>query len=285
MGGSGGGASGAKRSRSAQAVAVERAVLTDLGAIDDPYAGRLLDPAMARILWGVRHLLPRSVRCRSVTLAGLAARVRWHDHVVVAAMDDGVDQIVIVGAGYDSRAWRLTRDGVRFFELDHPLTQADKQSRAPHDGGPVFVPADLAAVSAAEALVDGGLDPSRPAVFVLEGLTMYLTEDAVRRQFTDLASIAAPCSRLTTDFYPPQDAGSNQNRRQNLVQRAARSGSGETLRCTLDRDDARSLVELTGWMVTDVSGARSAARTLVPAAAGLPVDAVNDRKTLLTART
>jgi O-methyltransferase involved in polyketide biosynthesis len=90
-------------------VAVERAVLTDLGALDDPLAAHLLDRDMARILWGVRHLVPSSLRRRSVTLAGLTARVRWHDEQVLAALEDGIDQVVIVGAGYDSRAWRFAR--------------------------------------------------------------------------------------------------------------------------------------------------------------------------------
>ena len=275
---------GAKRSRSAQAVAVERAVLTDLGAIDDPYAETMLDPTMGRILWAVRHLLPALAQRRSVTLAGLAARVRWHDGIVVDALDEGVDQVVIVGAGYDSRAWRLARPGVRFFELDHPLTQADKRARAP-GAGPTFVSADLAVESGGGALVAAGLDPARPSVFVLEGLTMYLTEDAVRRLLAGLASCAAAGSRLSTDFYPHQDGGSARNRRQDLAQRMARSGSGEDLRLTIDRDGARALVESEGWTVTDASGARLAARALVAPAAGLPVDAVNDRKTLLAART
>lgn len=274
---------GAKRSRSAQAVAVERAVLTDLGAIDDPVAESMLDPAMARILWGVRHALPRQVRTRSVTLAGLAARVRWHDAQVVEALDDGIDQVVIVGAGYDSRAWRLARAGVRFFELDHPATQADKRVRAPAAGAPTYVPADLRVDDAAASLHEGGLDRSRQAVFVLEGLTMYLSEEDVRRLLVGLAAGTASGSRLTTDFYPPPESGSASNRRQDLVQRLARSRSGEDLRLTVDRAAAVALIEESGWSVTDVAGARQAARSLVPAGAGLRTGAVNDHKTLVAA--
>ncbi|HWJ62258.1 MAG TPA: SAM-dependent methyltransferase [Acidimicrobiales bacterium] len=273
---------GAKRSRSAQAVAAERAVLTDLGAIDDPFAERMLDPAMARILWGVRHLLPGSLRRRSVTLAGLAARVRFHDAQVVAALDDGIDQVVVLGAGYDSRAWRLARPGVRCFELDHPLTQEDKRRSAP-PGGPTYVAADLRSDSAVEALVAGGLDVGCPVVLVLEGVTMYLPEEVVRRQLRSLADACAAGSRLSTDFYPPADAGTAGNQRQNRLQQLARRGSGEGLHLTVSRSDAEALVASCGWSVTEAVGARAAARALVPAA-GLPVDAVNDHKTLLAAR-
>lgn len=274
---------GAKRSRSAQAVAVERAVLTDLGAIDDPFAERMLDPAMARTRWGVRHLLPDAVRRRSVTLAGLAARVRWHDAQIGEAVEAGVDQVVVVGAGYDSRAWRLARQGVRFFELDHPSTQEDKRRRAP-SLGPTYVSADLRVEPAGEALVAAGFEVDRPAAFVLEGVTMYLAEDVVRRQLRSLADVAAIGSRLTTDFYPPQDAGSAANRRQNLVQHLARRGSGEGLHLTVTRADAVALVEAEGWAVDDAVGARAAARSLVPSSSRLPVESINDAKTFIAAR-
>lgn len=259
-------------------------MLSDLGAIHDPWAETMLDPAMARVLWGVRHLLPERVRRASVTLAGLAARVRWHDDQVVAALDDGIDQVVIVGAGYDSRAWRLARPGVRFFELDHPTTQDDKRARAPQ-GGPTYVPADLRTTGAGPALVGAGLDQGRQAIFVLEGLTMYLPEATVRAQLQELAGTAAPGSRLSTDFYPPQDQGTARNRRQNLLQHLARGGSGEDLCLTVGRDDARSLLASSGWTVTGAAGAREAATTLVPTSAGLPLDAVNDHKTLIAGRT
>ena len=273
---------GARRSRSAQAVAVERAVLTDLGAIDDPFAERLLDPTMARILWVIRHLVPARLRRRSVTLAGLAGRVRWHDDLVSEATTCGIDQVVIVGAGYDSRAWRMARPGVRFFEVDHPVTQDDKRSRS-DSHGPTYAPADLRVDDAGSALARRGLDSTRPTAFVLEGLTMYLTEDAVRRLLRSLAAVAAPGSRLSVDFYPPQQQGTSQDRRQDALQRLARRGSGEGLSLTIERADAVRLLEAEGWRVTASAGARSAAERLVPAGIDLPVAAVNDRKSLVTA--
>lgn len=274
---------GARRSRSAQAVAVERAVLTDLGALDDRFAERMLDTEMARVLWSVRHLLPAPIRRRSVTLAGLAARVRWHDGRIIEAMDAGIDQVVVLGAGYDSRAWRLARQGVRFFELDHPVTQEDKRRRAP-SLGPTYVPADLRSDDAGEALVAGGLDPSRAALLVVEGVTMYLAEDVVRRQFRSLADASGPESRLSVDFYPPQDEGSSMNRRQNAIQHLARRGSGEGLHLTVSREEAIALVESVGWSVGEAVGAREAAQSLLPPSSRLRIDAVNDAKSLISAR-
>jgi methyltransferase (TIGR00027 family) len=84
---------------------------------------------------------------RTPTLTFLAARTRFFDDAVTDGFEAGASQVVIVGAGYDSRAWRLARPGVRCFEVDHPATQADKRARAPADGGPTFVPALVVAAT------------------------------------------------------------------------------------------------------------------------------------------
>ncbi len=72
----------------------------------------MLTPSMAATFWVVRRW-PYRVRARSVTLAGLAARVLWFDEQVANALDAGIGQIAVIGAGYDSRAWRFRRDGVQ----------------------------------------------------------------------------------------------------------------------------------------------------------------------------
>jgi methyltransferase (TIGR00027 family) len=271
----------AKPSRTAQAVAAERAVLTDLGVLDDPFARELLGPAIS-IVYRIVRRWPHAIPTLPVTLAGLAARVRWHDGHVADALGDGITQVAVIGAGYDSRAWRFARDGVSFFELDHPATQTVKASVAP-PAGPVYVAADLRSVDAAEALRRAGLDPEAPAIHVVEGVTMYLAEDVVRRQLSALAEASAPGSRLTIDFYPPSDVGTAGDRRQHRVQRLGRSGSGEDLRLLIDRDGAVELVTSCGWAVAEVVSAREAARRLVPAESGLPRDRVNEHKTAVFA--
>ena len=269
------------RSRSAEVVAAERALLSDMGAIDDPLARRMLGPTIGAV-YRVARRWPGRVPTLRVTLAGLAARVLWHDRQVLRALSSGIDQVAVVGAGYDSRPWRLSSSGVQFFELDHPATQAEKVRRAP-EGGPTYVAVDLSSDSAVEALARCGFDNARPAAIVVEGVTMYLHEEEVRGQLSELAGALAAGSVLTTDFYPPQAAGTVDQRRQNWVQRFARSGSGESLRLLVDRADAAALVGACGWRVDEVMGARDAARALVPPASGLPVDSVNNAKSLISA--
>lgn len=270
---------GAKRSRTAQGVVAERAVLADMGVLADPFARGMLTRAMAAIVWGVQHW-PYRVRARSVTLAGLAARVLWFDAQVAKALDAGIKQVAVIGAGYDSRAWQFRRDGVKFFELDHGVTQQDKAQRAPGPG-PTYVEADLTNQAAAGRLHEHGLDGSRPALFVVEGITMYLGEDIVRYQLGELGRSSAAGSRLAADFYPPRHAGTSRNRRQLRLQRLARIGSGETFRLLVDRRQAVELVQASGWDVDEATSLRDVARALVPHESGLPVDAVHEHKALV----
>jgi methyltransferase (TIGR00027 family) len=130
-----------KGSRSALNVAFARTHLTWLGVVDDPYARQMLPPngkraAAALQLPGLRRLGRRQ------TLPGLAARTLFFDRFIDDALDDGIRQVVILAAGYDSRAWRMARPGVTFFEIDQPATQEDKRVKAP-EGGPIYVPADV----------------------------------------------------------------------------------------------------------------------------------------------
>lgn len=267
-------------SRTALGVAAERALLTDMGVLDDPFARTMLTPSMAAVVSVATHL-PRRWTARSVTLAGLAARVLWFDAQVAAALDSAITQVAVIGAGYDSRAWRLSRPRVRFFEVDHPATQQDKVRRAPRPG-PVWVEADLTTHGAAEALARDGLDPLQPTLFVVEGVTMYLDEQVVRHLLAGLGELSAPGSRLAVDFIPPPQEGTARNHRQNRLQRLARSGSGETFRFTIRRAEAVELVAASAWDVGEAVSLRHAAQSLVPPGSGLPVDAVNEHKTLVS---
>jgi methyltransferase (TIGR00027 family) len=270
---------GAKRSRTAQGVLAERTLLADMGVLSDAFARTMLSPSWTAFVGVVNHW-PYRVRPWSVARAGLAVRVLWHDAQVAMALDAGIKQIAVIGAGYDSRAWRFCRDGVQFFELDDGTTQQDKVRRAPGPG-PTYVEADLITQGAAEALIARGFDASRPALFVLEGVTMYLSEEVVRNQLGELARSSAVGSRIAVDFYPPPDAGTPRDRRQMGFQRLARAGSGEKLRLLVDRPEAVELVEASGWDVTEATSTRQAARALVSRTSGLPIEAVNEHKTLV----
>lgn len=123
----------------------------------------------------------------------IALRSRFAEDSAVRAIDRGIRQILVLGAGLDTFAYRLPpREGLRVFELDHPATQADKRRRLAEAG--IAEPPHLAYVahdfergSMTEALKDGGLDFDKSAFVLWLGVTPYLTEEAVYATLRALA--------------------------------------------------------------------------------------------------
>lgn len=135
----------------------------------------------------------------------MAARSVEVDDAVRAAKGD---QLVILGAGHDTRAWRMDelRDAT-VFEVDHPDTQRDKrvraQSRAPKAKGLHFVPVDFTRDALDDALERAGHDPSRPTTWIWEGVVMYLTRQDVESTLRVIEKRSAPESRLVIVYIAP----------------------------------------------------------------------------------
>jgi methyltransferase (TIGR00027 family) len=176
----------------------------------------------------------------------LAARTAFFDRTVIAALAGGIKQIVIVGAGYDGRALRYGKAGVRWYEIDHPVTQADKRSRLERLGidadGLAFVSADLSSQPVGPALGGAGHDRDRPSLFVCEGLMVYLTGPAVGRLLTELRQEAAAGSSLAVSV---SVASTDAERRQSFARRVA--AVGEPALTVLEPAEAAPLLLETGW--------------------------------------
>jgi methyltransferase (TIGR00027 family) len=134
----------------------------------------------------------------------LLARTRFFDQSVLDALDAGIDQVVVVGAGYDDRALRFRSAGVTFVELDHPATQADKrrriQSLPAGSGGPALIPVDLRTDDVGRALTGAGHAADRPSLFICEGLLVYLTRTVIAGLLRDLAVRAGAGSTLAVSL-------------------------------------------------------------------------------------
>lgn len=192
--------------------AVEDARPTASRLFSDPFAkgfltGGLRVVAAASRMPLLRPLIPRLIdrRAPGPRISALV-RTRLIDDALTQALADGTRQVVILGAGYDSRAFRLEIDSaVRVFEVDHPATQAVKRARLERvpvaDRGRVtFVPTDFTRDELGEVLSTAGYDRRLMTFFIWEGVTNYLNADAVARTLRWISTNSAPGSRLSFTY-------------------------------------------------------------------------------------
>jgi methyltransferase (TIGR00027 family) len=123
-----------------------------------------------------------------------SARMEFFDNAVDRYLDH-TTQFVILGAGFDTRAFRLPEDvRARSFEVDAPQTQAIKRATLEKAGidstGVTFVTADFEHEDWLTRLVDAGFDPGKPALFLFEGVMPYLNRAAVEDTLRKIASTA-----------------------------------------------------------------------------------------------
>src|SRR5215472_4012331 len=129
-------------------------------------------------------------------------RTRAIDDWVREAIKGGAGQLVLLGAGFDSRGLRLEEaKAIAVFEVDHPATQQEKEKRLETYVGQQpanirYVAVDFERDNVERKLVAAGYDPRIPAVVVWEGVISYLTESAVQATFSVLARLLTPSSRL-----------------------------------------------------------------------------------------
>ncbi|HEV3328888.1 MAG TPA: SAM-dependent methyltransferase, partial [Acidimicrobiales bacterium] len=175
----------------------------------------------------------------------------FFDHVVVDALDAGVRQVVLVGAGYDGRAMRFARDRVRFFEVDHPATQSDKVARLARLGlstaGISFVEVDLATDLLAGALRAAGHDAGAPSCFLVEGVASYLDEATLSAMLAALRALAAPGSRLAVSVGFARRATEPDQLARVVAFREAVAALGEPIRNDLSPDEFVEVLARTGW--------------------------------------
>ena len=183
----------------------------------------------------------------------LAARTSFFDRIVVAAIGRGVRQIVVGGAGYDGRALRYAKPGVRWFEVDHPATQRDKRERLERLGIAVphvrFVAADFSKDPVADRLLAAGLDAGAPGLFLLEGVAVYLEPAVLETVLEQFREVAAAGSRLAISVSLSRDHDVDARARF----QASVAAMGEPARSALDAAEAEDLLARTGWRIMAVN--------------------------------
>lgn len=260
-----------KPSQSALLVAAARAlhreeppplVLDDWLAL--PLAGAEVRALMARL----RTELPREALlafCRWVCV-----RARVPEDIVTRAIEDGVRQYVILGAGLDSFAYRRRdlADELRVFEVDHPASQAWKRQRLEEieiscPPNLVFAPVDFEHQTLREGLDAASFDGTVRSVFSWIGVTMYLSMEAIR---STLAAVAAglPATRIVLTYNQPPSALRGMGLQTEQALRAIVADMGEPMISTFTPAEIEELLHSTGFGEVVHFGPEEAAQTYFP---------------------
>ena len=234
--------------------------------VDDPYAKLFLAPILRAALatWEASGRLgDLAERFSPGLIAWVLCRHRYIDDRLLAALRAGAEQVVILGAGYDMRAYRFADEigERRVFEVDYPATSrrkarivAQHRSALPH-GDVRIVEVDFQKDVLSERLVRSGLRRGERTFFVWEGVAMYLTRDAVKKTLGELRELSAPSSEVVMDFWHLPE-GSDLMATAHRFSASALSLIGEPVTFPIHPEDAGPFVERLGFRVREIADAQ-----------------------------
>lgn len=266
-------------SRTARTVAIGRAL--GVGGIRDPLVADLLPRPDRAVVRAARTVLPR--RPAVGVAAHAALRMHAMDRAVADAVDavDAIDaahavdgggmaMVVIIGAGFDTRAWRLpVLAGRRVVEVDRAATQATKRARLSALPAPVailsFGAADLRTDDLEHVLDRAGHEPGAPVVWVWEAVVPYLPAAAVDVTLAELARRSPAGSRLLVSTMRPALVAPTLPAL-SIAARGLLAAVGEPIRTTESDEAFTARLARHGWAGSGGRGPRSWA-----AAAGITV--------------
>ena len=182
----------------AQGVAKQRLIETIAGpeksVINDPYADKFVIGSGVIKLMGHRLNVWLTSKLAPGFHEHLISRTRFIDDLIEKSAKEGIEQYVILGAGYDSRANRLNlTPSLKIFEVDQPEVSDIKLSKLPKDlpnlENITYVNVDFSYQSLSEQLLTAGFDQTKSTIFTLEGVSQYITKEAVSSTIQELSLI------------------------------------------------------------------------------------------------
>jgi len=193
----------------AAGIALVRAIESEKPANEricyDPYARQFI-PAWMYYIFGFFIKSGYTERRGPGVNGFLAVRDRYIDDVLIRFLEEGLEQLVILGAGYDSRPYRFDHLGqVKTFEVDHPPTQLDKLKKVQAILGKIpnhirYVAIDFNTQMLQERLMTAGYDPKIKTLFIWQGVSMYLTNEAVDATLRFVVNHSGPGSAIVFDY-------------------------------------------------------------------------------------
>ena len=167
--------------------------------LDEAQTKPLHDPALRT--WVMQHQISPGA------YAFMLARTAFFDQIFAQALQDNIEQVVLLGAGYDSRPYRFNEllQATRIFEVDAPPTQQRKRDCLQRAGISIspqisFVPLNFEADNLQEVLSAAGVDRQRRTLFIWEGVSYYLSAAAVDKVLACVKALSAAGSSIAFDY-------------------------------------------------------------------------------------
>ncbi len=192
----------------------------------------------------------------------IAARTRFAEDALAAAVVRGVRQLVVLGAGLDTFAYRNPHEdtGLAVFEIDHPATQAWKRARLAEAGvtppaSLTYTPVDFERSTLAEGLTAAGFDPGRPSFFTWAGVVPYLTREAVLATLAFIGALPGG-AEVTFDYSDPPATLPPDLRAAQAERAAAVAAAGEPWLTTFAPEDLAAELATRGFTEIEDLGPR-----------------------------
>ena len=241
--------------------------------VDDPYAQLFLGPTQRMTLatWEASGRLGNLAELVSPgLLTWVLCRHRYIDDRLVHALRGEVEQVVLLGAGYDTRGYRLAHEleNRPVFEVDYPATSRRKAKIVDRHRSelPVsdvrIVEVDFQKDSLQERLQAAGFERGVRTFFVWEGVAMYLTRDAVKATLAELRELSAAGSEIALDFWQlPQ--GSDLMSAAHRLSASALSLIGEPVTFAIHPEDSGPFLTRLGYRVLEIAESETLRRRYV----------------------
>ncbi len=219
----------------------------------DPYARQFVHPWLYRFVRFFDRIGYSEIKGPGV-MGFLTARERHIDEFLQCFLAEGLEQLVLLGAGFDARAYRFEelKRGVKVFEVDHPASQAVKLEKLEQIFGSwpahvVFVPVDFNSQSLDRRLFESGYDERLKTLFIWQGVTQYLTPEAVEATLAFIADHSGPGSAVVFDYMYPTLLDGTVKHGEVSNMRSKRWASGEMMTFGIPQGTVTQFLEQRGF--------------------------------------
>lgn len=183
----------------------------------------------------------------------LAVRDRYIDDVLIRFLEEGLEQLVILGAGFDSRSYHFDLPGqVKTFEVDHPTTQLDKLKKVQAIFGKLpehvsYVAIDFNSQTLQERLLAAEYNPQLITLFIWQGVSMYLTNAAVDATLRFVVNHSGPGSAIVFDYLYQAVLDGIQRQQEVVNMRRYRFMTGEGLMFGIPEGEVEAFLKARGF--------------------------------------